>query len=97
MKIWSTPGAVDAFVATARAGLSLRGQRVFFSDRLPDIRQPTLIVWGRQDPIIPVSHAHAAHAALPNSKLVIFDECGHMPLWEYPREFCQVVLEFLSS
>lgn len=94
--VWSTPGAVEAFFATARAGLSLWGQRVHFAPRLSRLRQPTLIIWGRQDAIIPVAHGIAAAQAIPNAQLRIFEACGHMPLWEYPEEFTQAVLDFLA-
>ncbi|MBI3972907.1 MAG: alpha/beta fold hydrolase [Chloroflexi bacterium] len=97
MEIWSTPGAVDAFVATVRACISLRGQRADFTRRLGEIRHPTLLVWGREDPILPVSHALAAQAAFPNAQVRVFDRCGHMPMWEYPSEFAQTVLEFLGG
>jgi 4,5:9,10-diseco-3-hydroxy-5,9,17-trioxoandrosta-1(10),2-diene-4-oate hydrolase len=94
--IWATPGAVEAFYATARAGLSLAGQRVDFSPRLPQVRQPTLLVWGRQDATIPVAHALAAARALPDARLHVFERCGHMPMWEYPGAFAETVLDFLG-
>lgn len=97
LRIWSSPGAVEAFFTTARASLSLRGQRTDFSRRLHEIRQPTLILWGRQDRIIPVSHAIAAARTIPNAQLNIFERCGHMPIWEYPEEFTKTVLEFLTA
>ena len=46
---------------------------------------PVLIVWGRRDRIIPVAHAEHAHAAIPDSRLEIFDAAGHMPQLEAPR------------
>jgi 4,5:9,10-diseco-3-hydroxy-5,9,17-trioxoandrosta-1(10),2-diene-4-oate hydrolase len=96
MAIRATEGATAAFVATARAGVSLRGQRVDFSRRLGEIRQPTLILWGRQDPIIPVAHGIAAAKAIPNARQHVFEECGHMPIWEYPEEVGRLVSEFLE-
>ena len=96
LRIWATPGAVEAFFLTVRAGLSLRGQRVTFAHRLGELGQPTLLVWGRHDPIIPVAHAIAAAGAIPNARLCIFEACGHMPPWEYPDEFAQTVLDFLG-
>jgi pimeloyl-ACP methyl ester carboxylesterase len=97
MRIWATPGAIEAFLATARAGVSIFGQKVDFSARLPEVRQPTLVVWGRQDPVIPVAHGIAAARALPNARLHIFEECGHMPVWEYPDDFSRLVLDFLAT
>jgi pimeloyl-ACP methyl ester carboxylesterase len=97
LRIWHSPGAVDAFIATARAGLSLRGQRFDFSRRLGELRQPTLLIWGRQDPILPVAHALAAQRAIPQAELHIFERCGHVPMWEYPQEFAERVLAFLTA
>jgi pimeloyl-ACP methyl ester carboxylesterase len=96
MHIWASEGAVDAFFATARDGLSLRGQRLDLTLRLSEISQPTLILWGRQDPIIPVAHAVRAAQQIPGAELHIFEQCGHMPLWEYPNEFVKRVLGFLG-
>ena len=96
-RIWATPGAIDAFVQTARAGVGISGQTVVFADRLREVRQPTLILWGRQDPIIPVRHGVDAAHAIPGAQLHIFERCGHMPVWEYPQEFARQVLEFLDE
>ncbi len=97
LAIWSTAGATEAFFTTVRNSLTLRGQRVTFTHRLDEISQPTLIIWGRQDPIIPVRHALAAARRIPNARLHVFDRCGHVPLWEYPDEFVRLLLDFLDQ
>ena len=58
---------------------------------------PTLIVWGDRDPLIPVSHAVAAHEAMPGSRLVIFENVGHFPHCEEPERFVQVLVDFVAS
>ena len=56
------------------------GQRVSATDRLYlAAKLPTLIVWGERDPIIPADHGRAAHAAIPGSRLEIFDGAGPLP------------------
>src|SRR5664280_2354796 len=61
-----------AFVRTIRAVIDPGGQTLSAMDRLHLAAQlPTLIVWGDNDTIIPVSHAHAAHEAIPGSRLEI--------------------------
>jgi 4,5:9,10-diseco-3-hydroxy-5,9,17-trioxoandrosta-1(10),2-diene-4-oate hydrolase len=60
------------------------------------ITSPTLIIWGRQDAIIPLIQAYYAKEKIPNSKLHVIEQCGHMPNFEKPDEFNQVVLDFLS-
>jgi pimeloyl-ACP methyl ester carboxylesterase len=66
-------------------------------DSLENITQKTLIIWGEYDRIIPVKHAYIAAAALPNSQLQIFSNCGHHPYLEYPAKFDRLVLDFLAS
>jgi pimeloyl-ACP methyl ester carboxylesterase len=58
---------------------------------------PTLIVWGAEDPFIPVSHGVAAHEAIPGSRLEIFDGVGHYPHCEAPERFVAVLFDFMRS
>ena len=95
------PGAKEMLLSVARMGIDLRGQNMVLLEpllrRVPEIEGPTLIIWGAQDPIIPVAHAHIAHQMIRNSRLHIFDRCGHVPQIEKPEEFNRLVLEFLGS
>lgn len=86
-----------AFVRTMRAVIDPGGQSVSAMDRLYLASHlPTLIVWGDQDTIIPVSHAYAAHEAIPGSELAIIEGSGHFPHTENPREFTTILMDFLS-
>ena len=58
---------------------------------------PTLIIWGDRDDIIPVSHAHAAHQAIPGSRLVIIEGAGHFPQIEAPEQFVSALVDFMGS
>jgi pimeloyl-ACP methyl ester carboxylesterase len=88
----------QAFVRTIRAVIDPGGQTVSAMDRLHLAAQmPTLIVWGDNDTIIPVSHAHAAHGAIPGSRLEIIEGCGHFPHVEVPERFLQLLLAFLET
>ena len=74
------------------------GQSVSATDRLYLAAQlPTLIVWGEQDTIIPVRHAHAAHEAIPGSRLEVIPAAGHFPHVETPGAFLAVVLDFIDT
>lgn len=64
---------------------------------LQGVKTPTLIVWGRQDAILPLNCGELYHRALTNSTLHIIDRCGHSPALEKPQEFLRVVTEFLSE
>jgi pimeloyl-ACP methyl ester carboxylesterase len=87
-----------AFLATVRAVLGAGGQRVDASDRLYLAEAiPVLIVWGADDPIIPVHHGEDAHERTPGSRLEIFDGVGHMPQIETPLHFVTTLEEFLEE
>ena len=92
------PETRTAFVHTLRSVVDSRGQRVSAHDRLylsEDV--PTLVIWGEKDPIIPVSHGHAAHEAMPGSQLEVIPGVGHFPQVEDPRRFARAVLDFIDT
>jgi pimeloyl-ACP methyl ester carboxylesterase len=61
---------------------------------LPRITAPALIVWGREDRWIPVADADRFRAALPGSRVVVLDRCGHMPQEERPAEVARLIEDF---
>jgi len=66
--------------------------------RLPHIQVPTLVIWGRNDPVNSLEECGLPTAnALPNSTLVIYDDTGHGVPAEQPDRFQRDVLEFLTS
>lgn len=88
-----------AAASTQRAALATlrcwRARRV--EEEAHRITQPTLLVWGETDPVIPLAHGRRLNREMPNAGLVIFRRCGHMPMEERPREFAEVVANFLSA
>jgi pimeloyl-ACP methyl ester carboxylesterase len=58
------------------------------------IRQPTLLLWGDNDPEIPLTDGERLHEAIPGSRLMVFLNCGHLPHEEYPEQFVEVVTGF---
>jgi pimeloyl-ACP methyl ester carboxylesterase len=94
----SDAGARAAFLHTIRAVIDHGGQRVSGHDRLYLAASlPTLLVWGERDPIIPVDHGRTAHAAMPGSRLEIFEGAGHFPHMEATHRFVQVLEDFLTG
>ena len=86
-----------SFLRTLRGVVDPAGQSVHAGDRLYlAAGMPTLIVWGRRDRIIPVSHATTAHESMPGSELVVFDRSGHFPQCEEPRAFSAALTDFLE-
>jgi pimeloyl-ACP methyl ester carboxylesterase len=64
---------------------------------LAKVRTPTLLVWGRQDAILPVECGDLYRRALSNSTLKVIENCGHSPQIEKPQEFQAAITEFLSG
>lgn len=58
------------------------------------IDQPTLIIWGEEDKVIPAADGHKLHRAMLNSRLVILKNCGHVPPEEKSDLFVDLVTEF---
>jgi 4,5:9,10-diseco-3-hydroxy-5,9,17-trioxoandrosta-1(10),2-diene-4-oate hydrolase len=97
----SSPEARKAILSVLRSSASIFGGRADVLDpiikNIGDINVPALIIWGRQDRILPVRHACFAAQKLPNARLHIFDQCGHMPNFERPQDFNGLVLNFISD
>jgi pimeloyl-ACP methyl ester carboxylesterase len=88
----------QAFVRTLRSVVDVSGQCVSATDRLYlTAVMPTLLIWGDDDRIIPISHAYSAHAAMPGSRLEVFEGVGHFPHCEAPDAFVRALLGFISE
>lgn len=85
--------------ATHRA--IIRTARNWDADRIQRdahlIRQPTLLLWGDNDPDVPLRDGEALQQRIRNARLIVFRACGHHPQEEYPRAFTEVVLKFCSE
>jgi pimeloyl-ACP methyl ester carboxylesterase len=71
-------------------------QRYNVLRRLPYIKAPTLVIWGRDDKVNDLSLGEAVHEGIKGSKLVVFDTTGHGVPQERPAEFSKAVLDFLA-
>jgi pimeloyl-ACP methyl ester carboxylesterase len=90
--------ARSAFIRSLRAVVDWRGQVVTMLDRCYLTRgMPTLLVWGTRDEVVPVAHAHTAHAAMPGSRLEIVAGAGHFPFHSEPERFVAVLEDFLAT
>jgi pimeloyl-ACP methyl ester carboxylesterase len=68
-----------------------------YADRLAGLRQPTLILWGGRDRLIPPAYGQAFARAIPGSRLVSFETLGHVPQEEDPAATVAPVADFLHS
>jgi 4,5:9,10-diseco-3-hydroxy-5,9,17-trioxoandrosta-1(10),2-diene-4-oate hydrolase len=100
-QIATLPKAWEAVVGLIKTNIDLFGVRTeiynTIVDRLPTITAPTLVLWGQQDRVLPVTHAAVATKGLPNARVHIFDPCGHWSQVEHSEEFNTLVLEFLAN
>jgi 2-hydroxy-6-oxonona-2,4-dienedioate hydrolase len=96
--IYHTPD----FVANVDNLLSLqemerRQRNLLTREELGRITQPTLIVWGRENPFGEVPEASAMHENIPGSQLELFENCGHWPQHEQADLYNPISLEFLRK
>lgn len=80
--------------AAAQRGMAARRDYVVDLD---EIKMPTLIIVGREDPIRPVSDAEFMHERINNSRLEIIEDAAHMTNMEQPEEFNRVLIDFLRN
>ncbi len=92
------PTASAAFSRTLRAVVDWRGQIVTMLDRCYLTEAvPVQIIWGTKDVVVPVQHAHMAHAAMPGSRLELFEGSGHFPFHDDPARFIDIVQRFIED
>lgn len=85
------PGWTDANIAFMRSG----GYSI--SSKIPNVQQPTLVLWGRQDEILEPKYAAQFEAALPNGQLQWIEDCGHCGHLEKPTETAAKILQFIGA
>ena len=74
----------------------IRGED-FLDDVVKTIKRPTLIVWGRQDGLVALADGERFNKDIAGSKMVVIEQCGHVPNAEKPGEFNAALLKFLTE
>jgi 2-hydroxy-6-oxonona-2,4-dienedioate hydrolase len=103
-----TDAAVDAILAARIAAgdgytiqslvESIYRNEDMLDGKLAAIKQPTLIIWGREDGLTPLAREGEKYRKeMPSAQFVVFDQCGHVPQAEKSAEFNAAVLKFLSQ
>jgi 2-hydroxy-6-oxonona-2,4-dienedioate hydrolase len=77
--------------------MEIRVPNLLTPEQMGRITQPTLIVWGRKNPFGDVPEAQAMHAAIPGSRLELFEDTGHWPQHEQAARYNPLSLEFLAK
>lgn len=107
---WSSPTPVDedfirrqrqdAAAIPLRVWLAVLDQGVTTMDlqrTLPRLSEPTLLIWGSKDPIMPEEVRQTLRAALPHAQVKVFEGLGHNPFWEQPEGCAKVINAFLTA
>jgi pimeloyl-ACP methyl ester carboxylesterase len=90
-RMWNREGNIHAACAIASSG------------RYPDtaliarVQCPTLIIWGKQDRIVPVEHAERFHRDIKGSEVLLFDTCGHCAMIERADETAAAIKRFFNN
>jgi pimeloyl-ACP methyl ester carboxylesterase len=90
-----TSGAYHALISTAHQVFPRNVDWIISNYK--NIKIPVLLIWGDHDHIIPLSIGQRLSKDIPNSKLVIVPECGHIPQEEKPKETAKIISDFLNS
>jgi pimeloyl-ACP methyl ester carboxylesterase len=81
-------------------GSRLMWRPYMHNPKLPEylklVRVPSIIIWGRDDGVVPLNCGEIYHEVLEGSSLHVIDQCGHSPQIEKPKEFLDAALGFLT-
>lgn len=98
MTSYAQPWAVAAWRKSVSEMIDLEATRPYrILDRLEELKVPTLVLWGKQDPGARYDEAVKAVDRMPSARLVAFDECGHFPMLEHPSQFNRVIADFIAK
>lgn len=88
-------GNRQAFIDRAKVDFKLGAKANY--NKLQSVQTPTLLIWGAKDTWIPLDNGKRMDSILPNSKLVVIENSGHVPMEENPEESLELLLEFLEK
>lgn len=95
------PGNQRSFLSLLRITANMGGMRkeliTDFKERIKKIKSPILIIWGKQDAVLPITDIEAAVQKFDNARFHVMDQAGHCPQIDKPEEFNETVLDFLKS
>jgi len=89
-------GAGDGYTIKSITESIIRGED-YLDNIVMKIKSPTLIVWGREDGLVPLSEGERFHKDIAGSTMIVFDQCAHVPNIEKAGEFNAAVIKFLGA
>ncbi len=90
------PGAIERAMGVFGSIFNPKFRTAPLWTRAAGITQPTLLIWGRDDRMLPYEGAHFAFRQLPNAELHVFSNCGHWAMIEQREAFDRLVLEYFT-
>jgi len=87
---------LKALEAAAKVGWNPYLHDPKLEGRLGRVTAPTLVLWGREDGLVPLVYGERYRDRIPGARLEVLERCGHLPAIERPAEFADAVLRFLS-
>ncbi|GAC1332170.1 MAG: hypothetical protein NVSMB17_10980 [Candidatus Dormibacteria bacterium] len=98
MRVFRSPrGRVAFFSAARQVYLEPARGELGFWDRLPSMPVPALFVWGSHDWLVPARFEHHVREALPAAQSVVFQDCGHVPQYEFPERTNALIRGFIAA
>ena len=91
----ASEGGRNGLLQTARQCIPANSEDLIA--KLNRINVPTLILWGKEDRVIPIKVAELLNQDLPNSRLEVFEQCGHIPQEEKPEETIASISRFMNT
>jgi pimeloyl-ACP methyl ester carboxylesterase len=91
---------VPDFLRAGPASVAVASTRVMRGDMremMHALRVPTLLVWGENDPLVPLQYGRAMQQEIAGAKLVVIPRAAHVAMWDAPEEFNRALLEFLGE
>jgi pimeloyl-ACP methyl ester carboxylesterase len=103
-----TPELIEGYAAPLRPWAAKRAAALAAAQLVPDnldeliaryraIDVPALLVWGRNDPVVPLAIGERLAGELPRARLVVLERCGHVPMDELPEKTLHLVRDFLAG
>jgi pimeloyl-ACP methyl ester carboxylesterase len=80
-----------------RSVFAMTGGRDLLDFRLSRIKQPTLIVWGSEDVLIPLNVGESMHHLIPGSSMTVIDGCGHLAPGQCWHSALTTTVQFLKA
>jgi pimeloyl-ACP methyl ester carboxylesterase len=93
----SLPGAPEAVGYTAEQLVPKKQAMAALIAQYKTIKVPVLIIWGKQDEVVPLKVGKKFQRDIPGAQLVVIPKCGHIPLEEQPEATKQAIMEFLKK